>query len=347
MDSLKPYLAKIATGAALTRAEAEAAFDCLLSGETTPAQTGAFLMGLRARGETLDELTGAVAAMRARMLKVEAPPGAIDIVGTGGDGLQTYNISTLAALIVAACGVPVAKHGNRAASSLSGASDVLSELGVRIGIAPSLIEASLREANIGFMTAQAHHAAMAHVGPVRRELGARTLFNLLGPLSNPAGVKRALIGVFAAEWMEPIALTLRDLGAESVWIVHGHDGLDEISTTGPTSVLALEQGALRRFEIAPEQVGLARATLDDLRGGDPATNARALRAVLAGEKNAYRDIAVFNAAAALVVAGAAKTLEEGVRQAEEALDRGKARATLEKLITISNECATADTQAAI
>ncbi len=218
-------------------------------------------MGLRARGETLDEITGAVAAMRARMLKVEAPPGAIDIVGTGGDGLQTYNISTLAALIVAACGVPVAKHGNRAASSLSGASDVLSELGVRIGIAPSLIEASLREANIGFMTAQAHHAAMAHVGPVRRELGARTLFNLLGPLSNPAGVKRALIGVFAAKWMEPIALTLRDLGAESVWIVHGHDGLDEISTTGPTSVLALEQGALRWFEIAPEQVGLVRATL--------------------------------------------------------------------------------------
>ncbi len=245
---------------------------------------GAFLMGLRARGETLEEMTGAVSAMRGKMLKVRAPEGAIDIVGTGGDGLQSYNISTLAALIVAACGVPVAKHGNRAASSLSGASDVLTELGVRIGIAPERIEASLREANIGFMTAQAHHAAMAHVGPVRRELGARTLFNLLGPLSNPAGVKRALIGVFAAKWMEPIAKTLQELGAECVWVVHGADGLDEISTTGPTSVLALENGALRRFEIAPEDVGLKRATLAELRGGEPSYNASALRAVLAGRE---------------------------------------------------------------
>jgi anthranilate phosphoribosyltransferase len=336
MDAFKPFLAKIATGAPLSRTESEEAFGCLLSGETTPAQTGAFLMGLRARGETLDEMTGAVSAMRAKMLRVTAPEGAMDIVGTGGDGLQTYNISTLAAIIVAACGVPVAKHGNRAASSLSGASDVLSELGVRIGIAPARIEASLREAHIGFMTAQAHHAAMAHVGPVRRELGARTLFNLLGPLSNPAGVKKALIGVFAAKWMEPIAKTLQELGAERVWVVHGSDGLDEITTTGPTHVLALENGALRRFEIAPEDAGLQRAELADLRGGDPAHNAAALRAVLDGAKNAYRDIAVFNAAAALVVAGAARDLAEGARQAEAALDSGKARATLQKLIEISN-----------
>jgi anthranilate phosphoribosyltransferase len=347
MESFKPFLATIAAGATLSRAEAEQAFECLLSGQTTPAQTGAFLMGLRARGETLDEMTGAVSAMRGKMLKVAAPEGAIDIVGTGGDGLQTYNISTLAALIVAACGVPVAKHGNRAASSLSGASDVLSELGVRIGIAPERIEASLRGANIGFMTAQAHHAAMAHVGPVRRELGARTLFNLLGPLSNPAGVKRALIGVFAAKWMEPIALTLQELGAESVWVVHGLDGLDEISTTGPTSVLALEHGKLRRFEIAPEDVGLRRATLAELRGGDPAHNAAALRAVLAGEKNAYRDIAVLNAAAALVVAGVSESLAQGRKLGEDALDSGKARATLEKLITISNEGANAGAHAAV
>jgi anthranilate phosphoribosyltransferase len=345
VDAFKPFLAKIASGARLSREEAEAAFHLLLSGQSTPAQTGAFLMGLRARGETLDEMTGAVSAMRAKMLTVQAPEGAIDIVGTGGDGAQTYNISTLAAIIVAACGVPVAKHGNRAASSLSGASDVLSELGVRIGIAPDIIERSLNEAQIGFMTAQAHHAAMAHVAPVRRELGARTLFNLLGPLSNPAGVRRALIGVFAESWMEPIAETLKTLGAEVVWVVHGADGLDEITTTGPTKVLALEHGALRRFEIAPEDVGVRRATLAELRGGDPAHNAAALRAVLAGEKSAYRDIAALNAAAALVVAGKAVDLKAGFRLAEEALDSGRARDTLENLIRLSNQSEGLATQA--
>ncbi|MCI4679551.1 anthranilate phosphoribosyltransferase [Rhodoblastus acidophilus] len=346
MDAFKPFLAKLASGARLSREEAEAAFDLLLSGQSTPAQTGAFLMGLRARGETLDEMTGAVATMRAKMLKVQAPEGAIDIVGTGGDGAQTYNISTLASLIVAACGVPVAKHGNRAASSLSGASDVLSELGVRIGIAPNIIERSLREAQIGFMTAQAHHAAMAHVAPVRRELGARTLFNLLGPLSNPAGVRRALIGVFSESWMEPIAQVLDALGAEVVWIVHGSDGLDEVTTTGPTKVLALEHGALRRFEITPEEVGVKHATLNDLRGGDPAHNAAALRAVLDGARNAYRDIAALNAAAALVVAGKAADLATGFRLAGEALDSGRARATLENLIRISNEDENPSTQPA-
>jgi anthranilate phosphoribosyltransferase len=345
LEAFKPFLAKIASGARLTREEAEAAFDLLLSGQSTPAQTGAFLMGLRARGETLDEMTGAVATMRGKMLKVRAPEGAIDIVGTGGDGAQTYNISTLAAIIVAACGVPVAKHGNRAASSLSGASDVLSQLGVRIGIAPEIIERSLREAQIGFMTAQAHHAAMAHVAPVRRELGARTLFNLLGPLSNPAGVRRALIGVYSEAWMAPIAETMKSLGAEVVWVVHGADGLDEISTTGPTKVLALEHGAFRKFEITPEEVGITPSTLSDLRGGDPAHNAAALRAVLDGAKNAYRDIAALNAAAALVVAGKAADLKAGLTLAEAALDSGKARATLENLIRISNESASAGTQA--
>lgn len=345
MEAFKPVLSKIAHGESLSRAEAEAAFDSLLSGQATHAQMGAFLMGLRVRGETDDELIGAVTAMRAKMLRVTAPEGAMDIVGTGGDGANTYNVSTLAAIIVAACGVPVAKHGSRAASSMTGASDVLSELGVGVGIAPERIEASLREANIGFMMAQAHHAAMAHVAPVRRETGARTLFNLIGPLSNPAGVKRLLLGVFAEKWMEPIARALLELGAERVWVVHGCDGLDEITTTGPTQVVALEDGALRRFEITPEQAGLKRAKIDDLRGGDPAHNAAALRAVLDGAKNAYRDIAVLNAAGALVVAGKAQDLAEGARLAETALDSGKARATLESLIKISNQATRADIQA--
>lgn len=347
MEAFKPVLSKIAHGEVLSRAEAESAFEALLSGQATHAQMGAFLMGLRVRGETDDELIGAVTAMRAKMLRVKAPEGAIDIVGTGGDGANTYNVSTLAAIIVASCGVPVAKHGSRAASSMSGASDVLSELGVRIGIEPERIEASLREAHIGFMTAQAHHAAMAHVAPVRRETGARTLFNLIGPLSNPAGVKRLLLGVFSEKWLEPIARALQELGAERVWVVHGADGLDEVTTTGPTQVVALEDGALRHFEITPEQAGLPRGKIEDLRGGSPAHNASALRAVLAGAKNAYRDIAVLNAAAALMVAGRAQNLAEGARLAEAALDSGKAAATLAKLIKISNAEPVAGTQATV
>jgi len=341
MEAFKPFLAKISQRAPLSRAEAEQAFGLILSGEATPAQIGAFLMGLRVRGETLDELTGAVSAMRARMLRVSAPAGAIDVVGTGGDGAQTYNISTLAAIIVAACGVPVAKHGNRAASSFSGASDVLTGLGVRIGIPPDLVEKCLREVNIGFMTAQAHHPAMALVAPTRKELGLRTLFNLLGPLSNPAGVTRALIGVADPNWMDHIAKTLDALGAEKVWIAHGADGLDEVTTTAPTEILELDHGALRRFIVTPEEAGLPRAQMADLRGGDPATNAAALRAVLAGAKNAYRDIAVLNAAAALAVAGKVEALAEGARLAEAALDSGKASDTLEILIRTSKEAETA------
>jgi len=337
MEAFKPFLARIAERAPLSRAEAEAAFGLILSGEATPAQIGAFLMGLRVRGETMDELTGAVSAMRARMLRVSAPESAIDVVGTGGDGAQTYNISTLAAIVVAACGVPVAKHGNRAASSFSGASDVLTGLGVRIGIPPDVVEKCLREVNIGFMTAQAHHPAMAAVAPIRKELGVRTLFNLLGPLSNPAGVTRALIGVADARWMDYIAQTLDALGSEKVWVAHGADGLDEITTTAPTEILELDHGRIRRFVITPEEAGLPRATLDDLRGGDPAYNAAALRAVLNGAKNAYRDIAVLNAAAALTVAGKAEGLKDGARLAEAALDSGKAHDTLENLIRTSKE----------
>ena len=337
MELFKPLIAKVATGAILTRTEAMSAFDAMLSGEVTPAQTGGFLMALRVRGESVEEITGAVAAMRAKMLRVAAPADSIDVVGTGGDGSGSYNVSTLAAIIVAACGVPVAKHGNRAASSKSGTADTLGALGVKIGIAPQQVEACIRQAGIGFMMAPAHHAAMRHVGPVRVELGTRTIFNLLGPLSNPAGVRRHLIGVFSAAWLEPMAQVLRNLGSERAWITHGGDGLDEMTTTGPTSVVELRDGDIRAFETTPEQFGLARANSADLKGGDAAHNAAALTGVLDGAHNAYRDIGVLNAAGALVVAQKARNLQEGVEQAGEALKSGKARQTLARLVSVSNE----------
>ncbi len=240
MEAFKPLIAKVAAGAELTRAEAFDAFEAMLSGDVTPAQIGGFLMGLRVRGESVEEITGAVAAMRARMLRVRAPDEAIDIVGTGGDGAGSYNVSTLAAIIVAACGVPVAKHGNRAASSKSGSSDALAALGVKIGLPPEGVERCVAEAGIGFMMATTHHAAMRHVGAVRSELGTRTIFNLLGPLSNPAGVKRQVIGVFSAAWLEPMARVLRNHGSERVWLCHGGDGLDEITTTAATEIVELE-----------------------------------------------------------------------------------------------------------
>ncbi len=336
MDAFRPLLGKLATGAPLTRAEAESAFDHLLSGEVTPAQTGAFLMGLRVRGETVDELTGAVAAMRAKMTKVVAPPDAIDIVGTGGDGAGTFNVSTLAAIIAAACGVPVAKHGNRAASSRSGASDVLTALGVKVGIPADAVSHCIADAGIGFMMAQAHHAAMRHVGAARVELGTRTIFNLLGPLSNPAGVRSQLLGVFSRAWLEPLAKVLRNSGSQRVWVVHGSDGLDEMTTTGPTSIAELDGDKIRLFDVSPEEVGLARVQLSDLKGGDPDYNARALRDVLAGAKTPYRDIAVLNAAGGLVVAGRAATLKDGVALAARAIDNGAASATLDRLVAASN-----------
>ena len=337
MESFKPLLGKVAAGAFLSRAEAVAAFDAMLSGEVTPAQMGGFLMGLSVRGESVEEITGAVTAMRAKMLRVDAPADAIDVVGTGGDGSGSYNVSTLAAIIVAACGVPVAKHGNRAASSKSGAADTLGALGVKIGIEPRAIERCIREAGIGFMMAPAHHAAMRHVGPARVELGTRTIFNLLGPLSNPAGVRRQLIGVFSGAWLEPMAQVLRNLGSERVWITHGGDGLDEMTTTGPTRIVELRDGAIRSFEIEPEDVGLQRALPADLRGGDAAENAAALRDVLSGARTAYRDIALLNAAGALVVAGRTEALAEGVGMAAAALDSGAARQTLARLVEASND----------
>jgi len=336
MESFKPLIAKVAAGALLTRAEAVSAFDAILSGEVTPAQMGGFLMALRVRGESVDEITGAVTAMRAKMLRVTAPSGAMDVVGTGGDGSGSYNVSTLAALIVAACGVPVAKHGNRAATSKSGTADTLAALGVKIGIAPDAVERCIKEAGIGFMMAPTHHAAMRNVGPARVELGTRTIFNLLGPLSNPAGVRRQLIGVFSAAWLEPMAQVLRNLGSERVWITHGGDGLDEMTTTGVTRIVELRDGAITSFEVTPEQVGLQRVDPAELKGGDAAHNSEALRSVLAGARGAYRDIAVLNAAGALVVAGKARELQEGVALAGNALESGATKRTLANLVAASN-----------
>lgn len=307
-----------------------------MSGEATPSQIGAFLMALRVRGETVDEIVGAVSSMRARMLPVSAPADAIDIVGTGGDGLGTYNISTLASIIVAGTGVPVAKHGNRALSSKSGTADALSALGLKLDIGPELISRCIHKAGIGFMFAQLHHSAMRHVGPTRVELGTRTVFNLLGPLSNPAGATKQLLGVFAPHWLVPLAEVLRDLGSESVWVMHG-DGLDEITTTGTTHVAALEAGKIRTFDLTPKDFGVDTASIDDLKGGDGIFNAAALRDVLSGRKNAYRDVSLCNAAAALVVAGKTETLMDGMRLASASLDEGKAAAALDRLVAVSNE----------
>jgi len=336
MVDLKALIAQVATGAQLSREQAADAFDVMMSGEATPSQMGALLMGLRVRGETVDEITGAVTAMRAKMLPVKAPPNAIDVVGTGGDASGSYNISTCAAFIVAGAGVPVAKHGNRALSSRSGAADVLAALGVKIDLGPDDIARCIDEAGIGFMFAPAHHPAMKHVGPTRVELGTRTIFNLLGPLSNPAGVKRQMVGVFSKQWVEPLAHVLKNLGSERAIVVHGSDGLDEITTSGPTTVASLESGTVRTFEIAPEDVGFKRVKSEALRGGDAEANAEALKAVLEGKKSAFHDIAVFNAAAALVVAGLADDLKAGVTLAQRSIDSGEAEGRLDRLVAVSN-----------
>src|SRR5438874_2764344 len=309
MDELKALLGKVATGAALTLDESTHAFDRMMSGEATPSQMGALLMALRVRGETVDEITGAVTVMREKMLRVAAPPDAIDVVGTGGDASGSYNISTCASFIVAGAGVPVAKHGNRALPSRSGAADVLQALGVKIDLTPDAVGRCIREAGIGLMFAPAPHPAMKNVGPTRVELGTRTIFNLLGPLSNPAGVKRQMVGVFSRQWIEPLALVLKNLGSESVWVVHGSDGLDEITTAGPTYVAALENGAVRTFEITPEALGLKRVKPEALRGGSAKENAQALLQVLKGKSGAFHDISILNAAAALMVAARAKDLK--------------------------------------
>jgi anthranilate phosphoribosyltransferase len=336
MDDLKAIIGKVATGATLTRDEAANAFDRMMSGEATPSQLGGILMAMRVRGETVDEITGAVSAMRAKMLHVKAPADAVDIVGTGGDGSGSVNVSTCASFIVAGAGVPVAKHGNRALSSKSGAADCLAALGVKIDLTPDQVSRCVRDTGIGFMFAPAHHPAMKNVGPTRVELGTRTIFNLLGPLSNPAGVKRQMVGVFSRQWVQPLAQVLKNLGADSVWVVHGSDGLDEITLTGPTFVSALEGGTIRSFEVTPEEAGLPRANGDALKGGDADANAAALSGVLEGKPGAYRDVALLNAAATLVVAGRAKDLKEGVAIGAKSLDSGAAAERLARLINVSN-----------
>jgi anthranilate phosphoribosyltransferase len=332
----KALLAQLAAGQRLSESEAAAAFDAMMSGDTTPSQMGAFLMALRVRGETVEEITGAARTMRTKALAVEAPADAIDVVGTGGDGAGTFNVSTAAAIVVAGCGVPVAKHGNRKASSLSGAADVLEALGVNINADMSLVRRAIREAGIGFLMAQRHHSAMRHVAPTRTEMGTRTIFNLLGPISNPAGVKRQLVGVFARDWVKPVAEVLGKLGGERAWVVHG-DGLDELTTAGTSVVAELRDGKVSTFEVTPEMAGLPRARLDELKGADPLANAARLNALLDGKPGALRDIVLLNAAAALIVAGRAKDLREGVGLAAQSIDGGAARRALDRLIVITNE----------
>lgn len=337
MAEFKPLISKVADGESLSVEEAQTAFDIMMSGDATPSQIGGFLMGLRVRGETVDEITGAVRTMRSKMTRVSAPDGAIDIVGTGGDGAGTYNVSTCAAIVAAGAGLKIAKHGNRALSSKAGAADTLMALGVNIEISPQKISECIDKAGVGFMFAPAHHAAMRHVGPTRVELGTRTVFNLLGPISNPAGTTRQLVGVFSRAWVEPMAHVFNNLGAERIWVVHGSDGLDELTTTGPSFVAELKDGKVTTFEVSPEDAGISQAKPEDLKGGDAETNARAVREVLDGAPGAFRDIVALTCAGALVVAGQAEDLKQGAEAAFEAIDSGKAKTALDTLVQVSNQ----------
>jgi anthranilate phosphoribosyltransferase len=334
-DAFKPLLGKLADGATLTEADAEVFFAACLRGEPSPAQIAAAVTAMRMRGETVGEITASARAMRSAAMTLEHPYAVIDTCGTGGDGLHTLNISTAAALVTAGAGVKVAKHGNRAISSRTGTADVLAELGVNIAATPAQSRRALDEAGICFLFAPAHHGAMKHVTPVRQELGFRTIFNLLGPLSNPAGAQRQVLGVYDLRWVEPLARVLGALGSQRAWVVHGQ-GLDELTTTGSTEVAEWRDGGVRLFKITPDAVGLPKAALSDLVGGDPAFNAQAIRDLLAGKAGAYRDIVLLNAAAALLVADKVETLREGVQLAAAAIDDGLARATLDALVAASN-----------
>lgn len=336
MADLKWFIARAADGKTFSRAETGEAFGILMSGEATPAQIGGLLMAMRVRGETEAEFAGAIDAMRARMTRVDAPQDAIDIVGTGGDAKGSLNISTASSFVAAGCGVKVAKHGNRALSSKSGSADVLMALGVNIELSPGQIADCIEEAGVGFMFAPAHHPAMRHVGPTRVELGTRTIFNLLGPMCNPAGVTRQLLGVFSPKWLLTIAKVLAELGSQKVWVVHGQ-GFDEIAINGPTHVAALENGAVRAFDVSPAEAGLPEHAEAEIAGGDAARNAAALRAVLEGRPSAFRDITILNAAAALVVADKALNLKDGAKRAADAIDSGAALAVLDRLVAVSRQ----------
>ncbi len=336
MADMKPFIAKAANGTPLTRGEAREAFNIMMSGDATPSQIAGFLMALRVRGETVDEITGAVEIMREKMLRVVAPTDAIDIVGTGGDASGSYNISTCAAIIAAGAGLRVAKHGNRALSSKSGAADVLMALGVKLDVAPEKISECITEAGVGFMFAPAHHSSMKFVGPSRVELGTRTIFNLLGPLSNPAGAKRQITGVYSKAWVEPLAHVLKNLGSDACWICYGEGGMDEIVPSGTTWISELKNGEIRNFEVTPEAAGLQRSNADDLKGGDAAHNAEALREVLSGKPSAFSDAAVMTTAAALVVAGKSTDFKSGVVAARDAVKSGAAAKALARLVEVSN-----------
>jgi anthranilate phosphoribosyltransferase len=335
MSDLRPLLARVAAGHRLSEAEAEAAFEIIMSGDATPSQMGGLLMGMRVRGESVDEITGAARIMRSKAVTLKAPPGTIDTCGTGGDGSGTFNVSTATALVLAGAGVPVAKHGNRALSSRSGSADVLTALGVNIDCDMAVVQRCLDEIGIGFLMAPRHHSATRHVAPTRVELATRTIFNLLGPLSNPAGAKRQLVGVFAPEWVIPMAEVLGRLGAEHAWVVHG-SGIDELTTAGATTVAEFKDGRVRSFEVVPEDAGLPRATLDALKGGEPAHNAALMRGVLAGETGPLRDVVLLNAAAGFIIAGRAADLREGAAIAADTLDSGKAAQVLERLVAETN-----------
>lgn len=335
MSDLKPFVAIAAAGHALTEQQAEAAFETIMSGDASPVQIASFLTALAVRGETVAEITGAARIMRAKALPVSAPAGAIDTCGTGGSGSGKVNVSTAVAIVVASCGVPVAKHGNRKASSKSGTADVLEVLGVNLNATPDVVERALADANIGFLFAQKHHSAMKHVGPVRAELGIRTIFNLIGPLSNPAGATRQLLGVFSNEWVNPLAETLKALGSERAWVVHGSDGLDELTVTGPSYVADLKNGTVSNFEVTPEDAGLSVHPAESLKGGTPEDNARSLTDLLDGALGAYRDIVLLNAAAALMIAGKVEDLKAGVNLAAAAIDDGHSKLTLAKFAAIT------------
>jgi anthranilate phosphoribosyltransferase len=335
---LRALLAHVAQGRSLSESEAEAAFDIIMSGDATPSQMGAFLMALRVRGETVDEITGAARIMRAKAVAIDAPPGTIDTCGTGGDASGSFNISTASALIVAGCGVPVAKHGNRALSSKSGSADVLTALGVNIDADLTIVRQCLWEVGLGFLMAPRHHSATRHVAPTRVELGTRTIFNLLGPLSSPAMARRQLVGVFAPEWVRPMAEVLGRLGAEHAWVVHG-DGLDELTTTGTTTVAAFEKGKVEVFDVVPEDFGLARARLEDIRGGVPQHNADRMRDLLTGAGGPLRDIVLLNSGAALLVAGRVPTVEAGIEAAAGSIDSGAALRVLDELVARTNVAA--------
>ncbi|HLY55962.1 MAG TPA: anthranilate phosphoribosyltransferase [Stellaceae bacterium] len=330
MTSFKTWLDTLANGRTLSESEAEAAFDLMIEGEVAPSQMGGFLMALRVRGETVDEIVGAARSMRARAQTITAPVGAVDTCGTGGDGSGSFNISTAAAFVTAACGVPVAKHGNRNLSSRSGSADVLAALGVDIEAPFAAIEQAIAEIGIGFLMAPRHHAATRAVAPTRVELGTRTVFNLLGPLCNPAGVRRQVMGVYDAKWVEPLAEVLRRLGSTNCWVVHG-DGMDELTTTGTSEVAAVADGQLTRFTVHPDDAGLPTASRADLAGGSPEENAAAMREVLAGKRGPLRDVVLLNAAAALIVGGKVATLREGAALGGEAIDSGTAARVLDRL----------------